>query len=588
MKKSRRFAAMAATMALALCAVAPVASFTASATNVKVDTDSDNAKHTYQAYQIFKGEIFKVNNVEQENTLTIKAWGDGYNSSGLLADNDFKSLVITTAGDTTPAVTVGSFLGDKTDAASVAQAIEKLNYDSGTSKADALASILQKYVDTTKSTTLSDNATNLAAGYWIVIDSYTANADVSDGNEKPDAVSKHILKVTGGSEEITITPKKSYPTVVKKVKENTDVGDYTYIVGETAVTDEDYNDVADYNIGDSVPFKLYGTMPSTYGDYDHYYYLFTDTLDNQFDAPEATGITVKVVNPDSNGDDKAEFITLTLDSDYTVSIDEDNDNNVIKVEFMDTKKISSITKDSYITVEYNAVLNNTANIGSAGQKNTIDLEYSNNPYNTGNGSNKPTDTDKTPEHAVIVFTYEVDINKVDAATGAVLADAEFVLSRGTGDAIEYVTVDNKNCVSGWTKTQADASTLKTDENGKVIIQGLDKGTYSITETKAPASYNKLSKAIGVTITAETENGELTAFNYTVSSDEGEGVAVKNISNPDPKDAIADVKISNEKGVQLPSTGGIGTTLFVMGGGCTAALAGIYLISKKRAKDEEAE
>lgn len=583
MKKSRRFAAMAATMALALCAVAPVASFTASATNVKVDTDSDNAEHTYQAYQIFKGEIFKVDNVEQENTLTIKAWGDGYNSSGLLADNDFKSLVITTAVDTTPAVTVGSFLGDKTDAASVAQAIEKLNYNSGTLEADALASILQKYVDTATPTTLSKENTELAAGYWIVIDSYTANADGNDGNKNPDAVSKHILKVTGGSEEITITPKKSYPTVVKKVKENTDVGDYTYIVGETAVIDEDYNDVADYNIGDSVPFKLYGTMPSTYGDYDHYYYLFTDTLDNQFDAPEATGITVKVVNPDGDDEDTEADVT-TLNSGYTVSIV----NNVIKVEFIDTKKISSITKDSYITVEYNAVLNNTANIGSAGQKNTIDLEYSNNPYNTGNGESKPTDTDKTPEHAVIVFTYEVDINKVDAATGAVLADAEFVLSRGTGDAIEYVTVDSENCVSGWTKTQAEASKLTTDENGKVIIQGLDKGTYSITETKAPASYNKLSKAIGVTITAETENGELTAFNYTVSSYEGEGVAVKNISNPDPKDAIADVKISNEKGVQLPSTGGIGTTLFVMGGGCTAALTGIYLISKKRAKNEEAE
>ncbi len=315
-------------------------------------------------------------------------------------------------------------------------------------------------------------------------------------------------------------------------------------------------------------------MPSTYDDYDHYYYLFTDTLDTQFTAPETDDITVKVVNPDGDDDD-TEADVITLNSGYTVSIDEDN--NVIKVEFIDTKEITSITKDSYITVEYEAVLNNNANIGSSGQKNKVDLEYSNNPNNTGNGSNKPTDTDKTPESAVIVFTYEVDINKVDAATGAKLADAEFVLSRGTGNDIEYVVVD-ENRVSGWVKTEAEASKLTTGNDGKVVIQGLDKGTYSITETKAPTSYNKLSNDIGVTITATTTGSELTEFNYTVSGAGG----VKNIENPNTEDAIADVKISNEKGVQLPSAGGIGTTLFVMGGGCTAALTGIYLISKKRA------
>ncbi len=139
-------------------------------------------------------------------------------------------------------------------------------------------------------------------------------------------------------------------------------------------------------------------------------------------------------------------------------------------------------------------------------------------------------------------------------------------------------------MSGWVKTEAEASKLTTGNDGKVVIQGLDKGTYSITETKAPTSYNKLSNDIGVTITATTTGSELTEYNYTVSGAGG----VKNIENPNTEDAIADVKISNEKGVQLPSAGGIGTTLFVMGGGCTAALTGIYLISKKRAKNEEAE
>ena len=591
MKKTRRIAAMIAAIAMAATLTVP-GMMMASATDVSVVTTNDNASHTYTAYPIFAGTY-------NTNGLTITGWGAGYNSTGLLADTGFTGLVITPADNTVdpaiPAVTVGNFIGTKTDAATVAQAIEKLKYTSESADADALATILQKYVGTT-STPLSSSAVDLAAGYWLVTDSYTANADASDSpqNDKPDAVSKFMLRVSGGTEAINITPKKSYPTVVKKVRENTNVTDYEYTVGTTSVTDDDYNDVADYNIGDSVPFKLYGTMPSTYADYEHYYYSFTDTLGSQFTMPETSGVTVKVVNPDSDDEGSdADVTTLIADTDYTISIS----GQVLTVTFMDTTKVTSIMKDSVITVEYNAVLNNTAVIGLNGQENKVDLEYSNNPSNTGNGTTKPTDTDKTPEDKVIVFTYQQNINKVDAATGSPLS-AVFTLSRVNGTNTEYVQVDENGKVTGWTTVSTQASDLTTDATtGLCSVIGLDDGAYTITEKTAPTGgYNAITNPMTLTINATTQNSQawdgsaasaLTAITLTADGDTHISDDSANLSSDDSAtNGIVQAKITNDKGINLPTTGGIGTILFYTIGGVSMGAAGIYLVSKKRAGSAE--
>lgn len=582
MKKTRKIAAMIAAMALTAAMCVPTAMMSASATDVSVVTTGDNATHTYTAYPIFTGTY-------NTNGLTITGWGSGYNSAGLLADTGFRGLIISGTQ------TVGDFIGTNTDAATVAQAIEKLNYTSESAEADALATILQKYVGTT-TTALGSSAVDLAAGYWLVTDSYTANADAASGNDKPDAVSKFVLRVSGGTAAIAITPKKSYPTVVKKVQENTNVSGYSYTVGTTPVTDADYNDVADYNIGDSVPFKLYGTMPSTYADYAHYYYCFTDTLASQFTMPAATGVTVKVVNPDSDdaGED-ADVTTLTADTDYTINIT----GQVLTVTFMDTKAVTAITKDSVITVEYSAVLNNTAAIGLPGQENKVDLEYSNNPSSTGDGTTKPDDTDKTPEDKVIVFTYQQNINKVDAATGSPLS-AVFTLSRVNGANTEYVQVDANGKVTGWTTDSTLASDLTTDATtGLCSVIGLDDGAYTITEKTAPTGgYNAISSPMTLTINATTQNGQtwdgsaasaLTAISLTVGGDTHISNDSASLSAADTATkGIVQAKITNDKGINLPTTGGMGTTLFILGGGVTAAAAGIYLVSKKRAKEEDAQ
>ena len=596
MKKIRRIAAMAAAMAITACMAAPAFNFTADAAKVAINSE-DKATHEYRAYRIFKGTY------DADLGLTITGFGEGINSAGLLADTSFTGLVITPADNTdpdnpVPAVTVGDFLGTKTDAASVAQAIEKLNYASGSDEANNLADIISQHLDnTTGYTIVSTNSaepTTIPAGYWLITDTYDPTDD-EDANLKPDAVSKYILKVNDISNEtIEISTKKDVPSVVKKVKENRDVSDYEYLVGTTNVKDNDYNDVADYNIGDAVPFKLYGTMPSNYDVYKSYFYEFTDTLGTQFTAPANTAVKVYAVNPDSeDADTEADVTEITSSATVTV------EGHTIKITLADAKAINAITKDTVITVEYEAVLNNTAVIGLNGQENKVDLTYSNNPNQGGEG-----ERDKTPEDKVIVFTYEQDIKKVDKATGATLADAQFNLYKKVTEDVEgtptevtyYVQVDADNKVTGWTTAQNAASALTTGEDGICKVIGLDDGTYYLTETKAPGGYNAIEGEMTLDIDATTYDSQtwngtpseaLTGITLTASGDD----AITDISESLPttirdKNGTVMAKIDNEKGVKLPETGGMGTTLFVLGGGVTVALAGIYLISKKRTTDAE--
>ena len=286
-------------------------------------------------------------------------------------------------------------------------------------------------------------------------------------------------------------------------------------------------------------------------------------------------------------------------------------NQVITVSFEDIKEFAP-NKTDVITVEYTAVLNNTANIGLDGQENKVDLEYSNNPnieyspVTSDETEDKPSDdnngtpdnpnddtpgTDKTPEDKVIVFTYEQDIKKIDAATEEVLANAVFTLSRSNGTDTEYAKVDANNKLAGWTTTESEASGLTTGADGICKIIGLDDGTYTLKEKTAPDGYNKINNAMTLKINATTANGQnwggtasdaLTDIALTVSGDAAISDITAQLASANKGTVMA--KVTNEKGVNLPTTGGIGTTLFVLGGGCAAGLAGIYLISKKRAKE----
>ncbi len=536
MKNTRKFAAFVASFLAVACMAAPMAtSFSADAEG-SITIANSAANHTYEAYQIFDGDL-------SGNVLSNVIWGSGIDST--------KTDALMTEIRAIEGFT------DCADAAAVAEKLAGNEFDAEVTQ--KFASVVGKHLSNTKTaSTFADGKYTISGvddGYYLVKDSDDSLVD------KHDAKTRYIVQVLGTKTDIT--PKSSFPTVEKKVLEDDKevTGKPTY----DAKTTEKWNDVADYCIGEAVPFKLYGTMPSTIGDYSKYKYVFHDTLAPQFTAPDNTAVTVKIDGEAANG--------------ATVEIDGQN----ITVTFADIKNGNTVTADSIVTVEYSAVLNSDAVIGLNGQENKVYLTYSNNPNWVGDGTGGPGDTPKdegqTPKDAVIVFTYELDTTKVDGVDDTKkLSDASFKLMNEAKDK-EAEVKDGK--FVKWVDIDA-GTTLTSDADGLFKVAGLDDGTYYLKETKAPAGYNLLSAPVKVVITATTVNDQnwgmtdaadaLTKLDVTAGGKAG---------TADTATGIASITIANNAGSTLPSTGGIGTTIFYVAGGALVVGAGVLLVSKKR-------
>ena len=563
-KRARRAAAFAAAVVMAACAAVPMgSSFSASAAgnnSITIDgfnttENNDNGTHTYEAYQVFAGQY-------AGGALGNITWGSGVDGKAIVDD------LANATGD------LAAFKGLDSPKA-IAEELAKASDDDAVAK--AFAALVGKHLkDNAKSGTYADGKiTDLEDGYYLVQDASNSPSDVTGANNNG-AKTRFILKVAGGG-NVTVTAKSSAPSVIKKVKEDdkavtgaVKVGSYT--------ADAQYNDVADYCIGENVPFELISTMPSTYNDYTSYFYQFTDTLASNFTL-NADSIAVKVVNADGE-------TALTATTDYTVGAQDESGKFTITIN--DPKKIASITKDSTIVVDYTAQLNSGAVIGLDGQENKVDLTYSNNPNYTGDGASTPNeDKGKTPEDKVIVFTYELDVTKYlgDEHTKANAEDgtkAGFKLGNANGT--KWATVDENLRITDWVDDVAAATEVTTDATGIFKFIGLDDGTYTLRETTTPTGYNTMAD-LALTIGATTDNNQtwagtasdaLSAIKLTINNEDTAG---------DTNTGIVATKITNQKGSSLPSTGGIGTTMFYVGGGVLVAGAGVLLITKKRAKKD---
>lgn len=564
-KRARRAAAFAAAVVMAACAAVPMgSSFSASAAgnnSITIDgfntaENNDNGNHTYEAYQVFAGQY-------AGGALGNITWGSGVDGDAIVAD-------LASATDD-----LAAFKG-LDSAKAIAEELAKATDEDAVAK--AFAALVGKHLKTngTSGTYAGGKITDLEDGYYLVQDaSNSPSGTIGENNNG--AKTRFILKVAGGG-DVKVTAKSSAPSVIKKVKEDdkkvTDgvtVGSYT--------ADKQYNDVADYCIGENVPFELISTMPSTYDDYTSYFYQFTDTLASNFTL-NADSIAVKVVN--ANGE------TSLNATDYTVDTQNQSATGKFTITINDTKKITSITKDSTIVVDYTAQLNSGAVIGLDGQENKVDLTYSNNPNYTGKGEETPEgDKGKTPEDKVIVFTYELDVTKYlgDEHTKANADDgtkAGFKL--GNADGSKWAIVDGDLRITSWVDNDADATEVTTDATGIFKFIGLDDGTYTLRETTTPTGYNTMAD-LALTIGATTDNNQtwagtasdaLLAIKLTMNNKETTG---------DVKEGKVEGSIINQKGSTLPSTGGIGTTMFYVGGGVLVAGAGVLLITKKRAKKD---
>lgn len=550
MKKFKKLnAVITATLMAAALSVPMTSSLSVSAASgdnsITVNAGNDQMTHSdVAAYQVFAGTYNSA-----DSNLTITGWGDGINVTNFISA--IKSDV-----------TIGSLFTDeiKNDAAG-AQAVADIvgKWTDNSAEAKAFAKLAVVNATTASGTYSSGVISGIADGYYVMADKSAATATDPVGS----AFTLGLLQVVGG-ENVEVTTKIDYPTVVKKVQEDDITTDDGYGAG--------FNDVADWDANTDVPFKIIATMPSNIGEYDHYYMNFTDTLDDTFGNPENIVVT-------------AGTKTLVKDTDYTIETTGNDMNVVIK----DLKSVDGLTVDekTTVTVTYTAKLNvtgNTAIIGRDGQENKVKLEYSNNPNNTGDGINKPDDTGETPEDKVIVFTYELDITKIDGATKATIENAEFKLGN---DKDQWATVNENGFFTGWVDDESAATVLKSDNKGIFKIIGLDDGTYKLKELKWSEEYNIPDTAFEAIIDAETAFTQNDYANAEAALITLKGsVNSKEDANASADNGIVAGTIENNKGTMLPSTGGIGTTLFYVGGGCVVALAGVALITKKRMNNRE--
>lgn len=513
--------AVAMVCAMAIPAFADGSSSTSSAAVTLYTITAPNNGHTYEIYQIFTG------------TPTPDASG----SSTILSDIKWGKNAASSynKGDAVPEVVL-------TDLTSV-------------SGETAILKKVKNYVDLT-STSVFDTATSgspasVPAGYYLIKD-----------DDTPDLASYTLYLVEVIDHDITITPKTDAPSVEKKVQENSSKYqlDGGYGTG--------YNDTADYHIGDMVPFKLIGTVPDM-SHYQTYEYVFHDTLSKAFDKPNASDIKVY------RSDDKAFLGTDITDSCSSITVaDSVEGKTTITVSFVDLKSVIGTTGSKYIVVSYSAKLNEKASIGhgTPGNTNEVYLVYSNNPNNIGTGT--------TPKDKVIVFTYELDVTKVDGKdSNKKLEKAKFKLLNS--DQNKYAQVDANSKLIGWTSDETAATELVSDADGLFKVIGLDDGTYFLKETLAPSGYNTLAEPIELVISANTSNGqngigdvaELKTINVTVGSDP---VVPGNVAA-----GTVGIEVKNNRGTTLPGTGGIGTTIFYVIGGGLMVAAAILLITKKR-------
>lgn len=507
------------------------------------ETEEDLGKnHCYDAFQIFKGDVtgddtdgFKISNV---------GWG-----SSIAHPNEFLAQL-------TKDSTIGSEFETNFTAQEAVAVISKWHDSDNNSIAFARCVCNYVYSDGDSKPVLQGGHTNgfklEKAGYYLIVDTSSFSSDAN--NDSYHAYNSFLLKVNKDHYDVKITPKVVKPTVEKKVYDNNDIGS----------TGDNYgwHSSADHAINEEFQFKLIAKLPASegraYDYYNKYTVCFNDTLSNgiSFDKLD----TVEITNGDGGASQVIDAANYTLTPNDPQSF--------FKLSIDDVKTCVpglDLNDGATITVTYTAHLNENAAVnGSAENKNSVRLQYSNNPRPDGEYWGYT--PNYTPESEVYVYTYQLNNTKYHdtAEHGNELKDVGFRL---------YSDADYKNEVELYqdgefyypikNASNKQAVEMKSAEDGTFNVKGLDAGTYYLKETTTPADYNPCDVP-PVTIKANHKGNQVDLNGSTLST-----------------------TIINKKagGITLPSTGGIGTTLFYVVGGGLMVAAIVLLVTKKRMENK---
>lgn len=399
-----------------------------------------------------------------------------------------------------------------------------------------------------KTVTPSQAATGLTSGYYLIKD-VTPNAGETGGIENGTTHNRYVLVLLGNNNNsITITEKRDSVTSEKKVLDGTA-----------------WQDTTDVNIGDKVEFRLQGTLPANYEEFSYFKYNFYDTLSKGLNFNG--DVEVYVGEKGSAGATNiTSYFDVTPDAAVTTAPNDDTSITITAKAGTDNKylrAIEGLTATSKIFVYYSATLNEKAVIGEAGNPNKMHLEYTSHPSEDKMG--------KTAEDKVKAFTFQFDLIKT--FNGATPSDTDlpkFTLYKknAQNDYVAYTNGKEKVSEKVVQKVEKENEDGTTSTSYVINWEGLDAGDYKLVESHVPAGYNKANDVeftISATYTqgAEPALKTLEVLHFTGAS-------------ADKTTGIVTGTIVNNRGSELPSTGGMGTVVLYTVGGLIVLIAGVGL------------
>ena len=505
--------------------------------SITINSTQENIK--YKGFNIFKADIQEDKNSDSGDAKSI--------SNVTWANQEVENAVMGVINQHATENSNPAFVKDATghyNAQAVASYISK--YVTGTNQttiveATNLANKIAKAVSgITKTTEATPNQAlqNLENGYWLFL---TDPATTAGGHKAGTAPIFTLL----GPKPVQVEEKTNIPTISKQVKEN---------------KDNSWGEVADSRIGQQVEYKLTGTVAKNIKTYEKYAYQFEDTTSEGLDIDlQSVKVTIAGVN-----------VTDKFTKELT--------GRTLKVSIEDLKSIAGVNENTEVVVEYKATLNTNAVTGQNGNTNTAKLIYSNDPHGIGKGESKPVDVKN--------YLFKLKLVKVDKDTNKPLQGAKFTIKAKD---VNDTSLNGKFLQADGSYADAEHK-FETDEHGMINVKGIDRGTYTITETDAPETY-QVAKPVDFTVDATYDAKDLTSLTNTVNGDN----VIAGLDTTDDRTMNADagsatdlatgevrVTLGNIKETDMPLTGQGGIMAgMALGGGIFLVSAAMYVRNKKQ-------